>query len=456
MKPFSRRKMLAALAVTGVSTLGARRMFSAPAPAVPTPALSAVAREQAVRKIMDYFTRTAPQLLRPAQGILSRANIAPSLPGKQYSTTLWDWDTLWTTKGLFRFADLTHDEGLRAKIVEHAQGSLLIFLEHAGEEGRIPMLITVRDADPLGCLKPAPAPNHKNQAKPIFGQLALLTADHAKDVQWLAPHFDRLLKFYDSWTSNNLSQVGLLVWGDDVAIGNDNDPTTFGRPFFSSANLLLNTLYYRDLQASAELARHLNRPADATRLAGQAEALGANLLKCCWDPRDRFFYTVDTQCVDMRAKLITTVKRGMDMSWKCLPLRIQTFTGFLPLWCELATKEQAAALVQANYVADQRFRGDWGVRSLSSLESMYCMDFSSNPSNWLGPVWIIVNYFTWQGLKNYGFQDEARDLADKTLRLLATDLEAHGSLNEYYHPDTGAPLSHAGFMDWNLLVLEMI
>ena len=450
--------MLAALAASGVLSLGARRLFSAdaPAPAVPTPALSRAAREQAVRKIMAYFTRTAPQLLRPAQGLLSHPNIAPSLPGKQYSSTLWDWDTLWTTKGLFRFAHLAQDQALRAKIVEHAQGSLLIFLENAAEEGRIPMLITVRNADPLDCLKPAPAPNHKNQAKPIFGQLALLAADEGNDVQWLAPHFDRLLKFYDSWTANNLSQIGLLVWGDDVAIGNDNDPTTFGRPFFSSANLLLNTLYYRDLQASAELARRLNRPADAAKLGAQAETLGANLLKYCWDPRDRFFYTVDTQCVDKREQLIKSVKRGMDMSWKSVPLRIQTFTGFLPLWCQLATKEQAAALVQANYVADQRFRGDYGVRSLSSLETMYCMDFSSNPSNWLGPVWIIVNYLTWQGLKNYGFENEARDLADKTLKLLATDLDANGSLNEYYHPDTGVALSHKGFMDWNLLVMEMI
>src|ERR1700688_5014707 len=131
MTKISRRKMLAALAVTGASTLGVRRMFSALSPAAATPALSAAARDEATRKIMDYSTRTAPQLLRPAQGILSHPNIAPSLPGKQYSTTLWDWDTLWTTKGLFRFADLTHDENLRAKILEHAQGSLLIFLEHA-------------------------------------------------------------------------------------------------------------------------------------------------------------------------------------------------------------------------------------------------------------------------------------------------------------------------------------
>jgi len=448
--------MLAALAATGASTLLTRRLAAAetavqPAPLWRTPE----ARREATEKLLAYFTHAAPQLLRPPEGLLARPNISPSLPGKRYSTTLWDWDTLWTARGLFRLAELTHDQTLREKIAEHAQGSLLIYLDHQGAEGRIPMLITTTDPDPLACLAPGPTPNHKNQAKPIFGQLALVTADVTQDVQWLAPHFDKLLKFYASWTANNLSPIGLLVWGDDVAIGNDNDPTTFGRPFFSSANLLLNTLYYQELIASAELARRLDRPDDRKRLAAQAEQLGASLLKYCWDPRDRFFYTVDTQCVDMRAQLIK-MKRGMDMSWKCVPLKIQTFTGFLPLWCGLATKEQASALVQANYNADQRFRGDWGVRSLSSLEAMYCMDASSNPSNWLGPVWIIVNYLVWRGLKNYGFAAEAQDLADKTVKLLAVDLATHGSLNEYYHPDTGAALSHPGFMDWNLLVLEMM
>jgi len=77
-------------------------------------------------------------------------------------------------------------------------------------------------------------------------------------------------------------------------------------------------------------------------------------------------------------------------------------------------------------------------------------------SNWLGPVWIIVNYFAWKALQRYSFHQEAATLADKTISLLASDLKQNGSLNEYYHPDTGAALSHTGFMDWNLLVLEMI
>lgn len=447
--------MLTALAAGGVAAVAPRLSGNTPA-VPPPPVLSAPDRQQAADKLLAYFAAAAPQLLRPAKGFLSHPNISPSLPGKQYSTTLWDWDTLWTVQGLFQVARLTRDTALRDRIAEHAQGSLKIFLEQQSPEGRIPMLITVSQQDLLGALTPSPnGPNSRNQAKPVFAQLARLIADELGDVAWLAPHFDALLKFHASWTANNLSKTGLLVWGNDVAIGNDNDPATFGRPSFSSANLLLNTLYYQDLQAAAKLATRLGRTADAAQLTAQATALGAALLKHCWDPRDRFFYTVDVQVVDRRRELIN-YPPGMDTSWSSVPLKFQSFTGFLPLWCGLATKEQAAQLVRANYVADQRLRADWGVRTLSSLEPMYCMDFSSNPSNWLGPVWIISNYLTWRGLKNHGFEAEARDLADKTLKLLATDLAASGSLNEYYHPDTGVAISHKGFVDWNLLAVEMI
>jgi putative isomerase len=412
-------------------------------------------RESAANKLFNYFAKAAPQLLRPPEGILVHPSIACSLPGKHYATQLWDWDTYWTTRSLFRFAKISNDPAFRSKVGEHAIGSLQNFFDHQSDEGRISMMLDVRAADPFGTLRPD-RPKSQNQAKPVFGQLAFLIADALGSVDWLAPHFDKILRFYASWVSGNQSSIGLLVWGNDVAIGNDNDPTTFGRPFFSSANLLLNCLFYEDLRAATELAGRLNRLDDQQRLGAQARTLGEQIQKYCWDQRDRFYYTVDVQCVDRRKELLPHLSPGMDMAWHCLPLRIQTFTGFLPLWCGLATPDQAKALVQANYLADDRFRGNSGVRSLSSKESMYSLNFSSNPSNWLGPVWIVVNYFVWIGLKNYGFHNEASELADKTLRLLSTDLATNGSLNEYYHPDTGKALSHAGFMDWNLLVLEMI
>jgi putative isomerase len=454
MPTISRRDALTGLAASGA--FGLSTAFAEPRQVSSTrdaPPLSADERSLDAEALLHYFAANAPKLLRAPAGILKYPSIAPSLPGKEYSAQLWDWDTLWTSRGLFRVAALTHDETLKRQLCEHVSGSLLNFLEHASADGRIPILMTPTNPDPFSVLGSNGV--SKNQAKPVFGQLALLAADQYGEVAWLAPHFDAMLRFYDSWTAHNMSTIGLLVWGDDVAIGDDNDPTTFGRPFFSSANLLLNCLYYEDLRASAELAGRLGRARDRDRLSAQADTLAERIQKYCWDPRDSYYYSVDVQCMDRRAELIPTVKPGMAMSWQSLPLRIQMFTGFLPLWCGIATQAQAAELVKVNYTADDRLRARWGVRSLSSRESMYSLAFSSNPSNWLGPVWIVVNYFVWKGLERYGFHQEAKALADKTVALLAADLKGNGSLNEYYHPDTGAALSHKGFMDWNLLVLEI-
>ncbi len=453
----SRRDMLSLVTLLGsASILGA-----AGASAAPKATEAALAnwskgdRDAAKQQLLAYLSQAAPQLLRPAEGVLTHPRLSQTFPGKQYSTNLWDWDTLWTTRALFRIAKLNNDADLRAQIGTHAAGSILNFLDVQSDEGRLPMVMDVKKQDPLGAL-PHDRPKGQNQAKPVFAQIAALVAAETGDVAWLAPYFDKLLRFYASWAKDNQSATGLFVWGNDVAIGNDNDPTTFGRPDYSSANLLLNCLFFEELKAAADLAGRLNRPDDQGRLAVQAKTLGNSIQAYCWDPRDQFYYTADVQVVDRRKELIPSVRPGMDTSWKSLPLRIQTFTGFLPLWCGLATADQAKALVQTNYLKDDRLRAPWGIRSLSNKEAMYSLLFSSNPSNWLGPVWIIANYLAWKGFKAYGFDAEARDLADKTIHLLANDLAVNGSLNEYYDPDTGKALSHKGFLNWNMLASEMI
>ena len=382
MNMFSRRNFLAGMTATGIASLvdsarptdGASRAGGIVGQHVLArqPLLSPAARKAAADKLLAYFHQVAPQLLRPVQGILRHPSISPSLPGKAYATQLWDWDTLWTSLGLFRTAHLTEDHDLLEKVGRHAQGSLLNFLDHQSEDGRIAIMIDVASPDPLGCLKKE-APNHHNQAKPVFGQLALLVADQTGEVQWLAPQFEKLLHFYDSWELGNQAKIGLLVWGDDVGIGDDNDPTTFGRPFFSSANMLLNSLYYQDLRAAAELARRLHRPHDQKRLTHQADEQGRRMQQYCWDPRDRFYYTVDVQCKDRRAELLPRMPEGMPMSWHCLPLRIQMFTGFLPMWCSLATPQQATDLVHLHYLNDKTFQAAYGVRSLSKQETMYSL-----------------------------------------------------------------------------------
>ena len=68
----------------------------------------------------------------------------------------------------------------------------------------------------------------------------------------------------------------------------------------------------------------------------------------------------------------------------------------------------------------------------------------------------MSNYLAFEGLLKYGFENEARELAQKTIELLGGDIEACGDMHEYYDPDTGAPIYNQGFQSWNFLVINMI
>jgi len=86
---------------------------------------------------------------------------------------------------------------------------------------------------------------------------------------------------------------------------------------------------------------------------------------------------------------------------------------------------------------------------------MYCIIQSGNPSCWLGPIWGISNYMVFEGLCRYGFLEDARLLAEKTVTMYGRDIEACGEMHEYYDPDTGEGVNNQGFQSWNMLSYRM-
>ena len=152
----SRREFVAAAALLGASSLVRGGVELVPVSTAQAPsgsAWSSDARKEAAHQLLAYFGATAPQLLRSAEGILVHPSIACSLPGKAYATNLWDWDTYWTTRGLFRFAALSNDPALRKKVGEYAIGSFMNFFDHQSDEGRLSIMLDVKSADAFGTLK---------------------------------------------------------------------------------------------------------------------------------------------------------------------------------------------------------------------------------------------------------------------------------------------------------------
>jgi putative isomerase len=402
-----------------------------------------------VSRLDEFLRSQIPGILREPAGLLRHPFF---VPGGIFHDELWDWDSFWIAKAVLSEPGI--DPDLQAVFLRHAEGSWKNFFEHQGANGAVPIMVKSDRPDFFGCIEEGG--RESNQAKPVFAQFAWEISRAKSDFQWLRDHFDGLLRFLRRWRHRYGAGCGLLVWGSDVAIGVDCDPTTYGRPEFSSANLLLNCLYFRDLEAAAALADELGRPADAGALRAEAEALAAAIRRECWDEIDGFFYTVDASCADHRDRYLPGLKKGMAMNWRTLPLKVRVFTGFLPLWCGIATPDQAMILVSRHLRKTCHFHAAWGIRSLARTEPMYDPETdSANPSNWLGPVWIVANYLVWEGLVRFGLHDDAASLADKTRRLLENDLARTGTLHECYHPDTGAPNFNANFLSWNLLALRM-
>ena len=404
------------------------------------------------RRLTQYFLGAANEIFRPPEGCLRHPYL---VPGGLYANQLWDWDSYWMLKGL-RAAAQHAGNDFRETLTSHAVGSWKNLMENQAGNGAVPLLLEPGRPDVFECAR---EDGTRTQAKPILAQFALELADMTGDVQWLAPYFDGVMKFLARWRAvYDGNGSGLIVWGSDLAVGADNDPAIFGRPEFSSAGLLLNGLFAADLAAAAHLARQLGRHQDAIELDAQSRQSAESIRRECWDPIDAFFYTVDVQCRDQRDRYVPAdFPQGMAMTWRTLPLKIKSSSGFIPLWAGVASVEQARAMIERHWTSSDTLNARWGVRTLASNERMYSTEGNtSNPSNWLGPVWIIANYLTWAGLRRYGFIREANDLAEKTRRLLAQDLAQTGTLHECYHPDTGAPNFNGGFLSWNPLVLLML
>ena len=252
--------------------------------------------------------------------------------------------------------------------------------------------------------------------------------------------------------------TGLYYWQTDEFLGVDNDPSTFFRPYGSSGSILLNCFMYKELMAMVYLAGCLNQAEIGNSYQKEADELLRSIREHCWDPKDGFYYSVDLnlRSATQPADKAWQFHMGQPRNWDCLIQRLGVWSGFLAMWSGVATPEQAKQMVEKNLMDTNTFAAPYGVRSLSKMEKMYDLRATGNPSNWLGPIWVNANYMVFRGLVRYGYKDEARQLVEKTVKLIGMDYEKRGILHEFYLPDNGEPVMNQGFQDWNYLVLNMI
>jgi alpha,alpha-trehalase len=101
---------------------------------------------------------------------------------------------------------------------------------------------------------------------------------------------------------------------------------------------------------------------------------------------------------------------------------------FAPLWAGLASPEQAAATVAAL----PRLEREFGLPVVEENRApfTYQWDYPN--------AWPPLQHVAIEGLRRYGYGDEARRLASKYVEVVARNFEATGDLWEKYNAVSGS------------------
>jgi len=111
---------------------------------------------------------------------------------------------------------------------------------------------------------------------------------------------------------------------------------------------------------------------------------------------------------------------------------VMAVSGFMPLWAGVATPGRAEKLI-AHIINPKTFGTPLPVPSVAANDPEYCTDM------WRGSVWMNYNYMIVLGLKRYGSEMLANELAKKSVDAMSRWYGHCGSLYEFYHAEDKYP-----------------
>ena len=406
-------------------------------------------------QIRDYLLSRVKGTMKEPHGKLRHPYL---VPGDAYGKEQWDWDSCFEAQALFTAFELFGEEQMEAfgltreAVAAHAKGCILNFLE-AQEDGYLPIL--VEDGGLFeGYFKAEHEKGQPMNPAKLFCTFLCGVCRFTGDYDWFpAKQVMAYLQYYEE----NLydGATGLFFFQDDIMVGIDNNPTVIYRNPRSAADIFLNCVMYREYLAAAEVLGKLDR-GQAEEYACRAQRLKEAVNREMWDEHDGLYYSQDlTRYRTPKRVKDVAFHSGLTPSWNCTPLKLRFWGCFLPMWAGICSAEQAERMCH-HLRENEDILAAYGIRTCARTEKMYSLEKSSNPSNWLGAVWVLANVLVWQGLKDYGQVELAERVRQATIELLAQNLREHGELFESYHPDTGEPMLHPGFLSHNMPVMEML
>ncbi len=329
-----------------------------------------------------------------------------------------------------------------------AEYSQRVYMEQQREDG----LIAYRHG-PRG-MQDYPHKNMSTTSAPFFSWINWEIYQVSNDKKFLEEAYQSGKK-YTEWLIDNRDQDhdGTYEWGPYGIIENVRDG--YNAVFQVSAErylevdkedisdelecLDLSLMIIKEERSLSKMAHVLGRNQEAKDWSDKADKVSRLVNQRMWDDSTSFYYSINKS----------------DHSWKFLSrdLRRQEIIGFLSLWAGVATKERADKLV-VTLSDSTKFWRRYGVPSLSAQDSWYkpTVDYCCK---WNGPIWLLWDYMVYNGLRQYGYDDLAHQLADKMINCVATQLSKNHNFWESYSPDNEVLNCPSNYI-WDAIIARLL
>jgi hypothetical protein len=292
-----------------------------------------------------------------------------------------------------------------------------------------------------------------DRSQPPVGGIMVREVYRRYPERWfLEASFEDLLSWNRFWPQKRLNE-GLLAYGSHEAknpfnetylrsmtaagyeSGMDDSPMYKDVPFNRQKNTMelqdvgLNSLYIADCRALAEMASILGREAEERELRERAERFSA-ALETLWDEEVGLYMNRHTDSGELSPRLSPTL--------------------FYPLLAEVPEADRAERMVREHLLNPEEFWGEFVLPSISRNDPQY-----PRQRYWKGAIWPPLNFLTYLSLRNYGFLEARRALAEKSLQMFLSEWRRKGYVSENYSSITGTGdderLSSDRFHSWGAL-----
>ena len=335
-----------------------------------------------------------------------------------------------------------------------AEGSQRVYIEQQRDDGLIAYRHGPRGLQDYPHFSKELNKDMSTTSAPFFSWINWEVYKVSKDKRFLSDAYNSGKK-YLNWLIKNrdLDKDGLYEWGPYGIIENVRD--WYNAVFQVSADRYLNVdkedisdelecldltlMIVKETRSLSQMAKELGMNDASTAWKKIADITSQLVNEKMWDDSSKFYYSINKK--DHTFKYLTRDLRRMEI------------IGFLALWAEAAPKDRAKQLVK--HLLDQKkFWRKYGVPTLAADDPWYT-PYVDYCCKWNGPVWLLWDYMVLDGLKKYGYNKIANQLADKMLLAVTTQLKKNHNFWESYSPDNEVLNSPPNYI-WDSIMARVL